>query len=312
MDAVRAAESRKDEVYAAHPRLSAIDEEIAAAGLEKARIRLGYSSAADFDLKERIAALSAEKRQIFINAGFPEGDVVPAYTCPICSDTGFVNGEKCACFLKREAEMAFSSPGISSLPVSARFADFSLDWYSEDIVNPNTGISAKAAAARAYEYAKDFADNFGKIYDNILFCGPAGVGKTFLSGCIAAALTAKGHQVIYMTAIDLFRVLEDDVFRTNEETRQLTALFETCELLIIDDLGANRHNSVLDSQLFGLLNGRILARRDTIISTNLSTAELRDAYTDRIYSRIISEYKRLYLFGEDIRIQKKLHGGDQR
>ena len=312
MAAERLASAAKDAVYEKYPRLSAIDAEIADASLKKARIRLGLSSDADFDLDAVIEKLAQEKKRIFAAAGYPEGDVIPEYTCPICQDTGFVDGQKCICFKKEEALIAFAGSNLASLPEDETFETFSLEWYSDEDINENSGISAKEYARKALEYSKNFAEHFGETFDNIVFTGAAGVGKTFLSNCIARALLDKGVEVLYLTAFELFRILEADAFRPDEESGQMRDLIFNCELLIIDDLGANSHNSFIDAQLFGLLNERMLAKKPVIISTNLSMEQLRDTYTDRIYSRLISSYKRLYLFGKDIRIQKKLFGGDQR
>lgn len=291
-----------------YPRLAEIDTQIADLSLKKARIRLGASTDADFDLDEAIAELGQERSVLLKMAGFPNGVAEPACDCELCHDTGMVNGRKCACFRQAEISLIYAQSRLSDILQQENFDTFSLQWYSEELVNPATNLTARETARRARDYAKAYTEQF-RGGSNICFYGKTGVGKTFLSHCIAKALMDKGVSVLYLTAFDLFRILEDDTFRQTEATRENTRFLFDCELLIIDDLGANMNNSFISSQLFHCINERILTGKSTIISTNLSVSELRDAYSDRVVSRITSSYQRLYLFGEDIRIQKKLSKG---
>ena len=124
--------------------------------------------------------------------------------------------------------------------------------------------------------------------------------------CIARELMDHIHSVIYVTSSQLFDILGSREFDTDPEKRQAGALLDECELLIIDDLGTELTNSFTVSQLFICLNDRILQKKSTIISTNLSLNEIKSIYSERTFSRISSNYRLLKLAGDDIRIKKKL------
>ncbi len=294
--------------YQKYPRLDEIDEEIAKISLRKARIKLGVSSEADFDLDAAIHSLSEEKSALFQMAGFPEGKAEVNYDCPYCKDSGLINGRKCSCFRQAELSLLYSQSHLAEILETENFDTFSLEWYSRELKDPATKLSARDTAKKAYDYAKYFSENFSGG-GNICFFGKTGVGKTFLSHCIAKELMDRGFSVLYLTASGLFHALEENTFRSTPESRENVQLIYDCDLLILDDLGANFNNSFVSSQLFQCINERALLQKSIIISTNLSLSELRDAYSDRVVSRIMSSYQRLYLFGEDIRIQKKLKKG---
>ena len=302
---------KTDEAYKKFPRLSEIDAEIAALSVKKVKINLGMSAEDDFDPKEAFETLSLERQTLLKMAGFPDGKAEIQYDCPICRDTGFVSNEKCSCFKQAEARLLYSQSRLSDILNKENFDTFSLDWYSDMDINPSTGLSARETALRAYNYSKNFVDTFSDKSSNICFYGKTGVGKTFLSHCIAKALIDKGVSVLYFTAFDFFNTLEENAFHQTAATRENTRLIYECDLLIIDDLGANMNNSFISSQLFQCINERLITEKSTIISTNLSVSELRDAYSDRVVSRITSSYQRLFLFGDDIRIKKKLSGGSK-
>ena len=162
----------------------------------------------------------------------------------------------------------------------------------------------------AVSVSKDFVNGFKNHYQNLFFYGTVGTGKSFLSGCIAKELLSQGHSVIYFSANGLFEKLS----RYSFDTKSKDSLYNfykdlyNCDLVIIDDLGTEVTNSFVTSQLFGLLNERHMRQKSTIISTNLSLEELRDRYSDRVFSRITSNYSICKLTGQDIRIQRKLSG----
>lgn len=292
-----------------YPRLRELDDEIASLSMKKARIKLGISADPDFDLQKEIQTRTEEKAALLEMAGFPEGIARPAFDCPLCRDTGFVKDEKCACFKQAEVALLYSQSHLGSIMQLENFDTFSLDWYSEQQKNDSNGLSARETAKRAAAYAKQFTEQFPKA-DNLLISGNTGVGKTFLSHCIAKALLDKGFSVLYLTDAGLLQTLRDNAFHdASPETQETARLVYECDLLLIDDFGATAVNSFTTSLLFECINERILNQKSTVISTNLSSSDLRDIYSERIYSRILSSYQRLYLFGEDIRILKKLRKG---
>ena len=176
-------------------------------------------------------------------------------------------------------------------------------------MNSDNGLNAHQTAELALQHAKHFVSDFTGSFENLCFYGDTGVGKTFLSHCIAKELMDSGHSVLYLTAFDLFEVLEQNKFYTSDETREAHLHLFECDLLIIDDLGTELTNSFVSSQLFLCINERILRKKSTIISMNLSLAQFAETYSERTFSRILSHYKMIRLFGNDIRIQKQLSGG---
>lgn len=160
----------------------------------------------------------------------------------------------------------------------------------------------------AVKECRKFINEFDSVFSNLFFYGDTGVGKTFLSNCIAKELLDTGHSVIYFTAFQIFDVFEQNTFHKSTTENIIAAhqnIFD-CDLLIIDDLGTEMPNSFTVSQLFLCLNERILRRKSTIISTNLTLNKVAEIYSERTFSRISSSYVILKLFGDDIRIQKKL------
>ena len=158
---------------------------------------------------------------------------------------------------------------------------------------------------KVFDVCQSFVKTFDTNFSNLLLLGETGVGKTFLSNCIAKELLDSYHSVIYLTAIELFKCFENSDFNKGEDVEyQDVSYFIDCDLLIIDDLGTESYNSYTISKLFYVINERILRRKSVIISTNLSMPQLENTYSERIFSRLISAYTILRLFCEDIRVQQ--------
>ena len=175
-------------------------------------------------------------------------------------------------------------------------------------MNPTTGLTSLETMQNAVKECRKFINEFDSVFSNLFFYGDTGVGKTFLSNCVAKELLDTGHSVIYFTAFQLFEIFEQNTFHKATAENIIAAhqnIFD-CDLLIIDDLGTEMPNSFTVSQLFLCLNERILRRKSTIISTNLTLNKMAEIYSERTFSRISSCYVILKLFGDDIRIQKKL------
>ena len=187
------------------------------------------------------------------------------------------------------------------------FSTLSYDYYSDEQKNPSTGLSALATAKLALTNCHDLIDNFENKPKNIFFYGNTGVGKTFLSNCIAKELLDAGYSVIYFTAFQLFDILSKGVYEKDADAIATHQNIFDCDLLIIDDLGTELSNSFTTSQLFLCLNERILRQKSTIISTNLNMNQVADIYSERVLSRIMTYYTIIKLFGEDIRSKKRIH-----
>ena len=204
-------------------------------------------------------------------------------------------------------ELLYNDSNLKGILEQENFRTFSLDYYSKSHIDPLTGRSARDAIETALRVCHHFIDTFSSEFHNILLYGDTGVGKTFLTHCIAKELMDYSYSVIYFSAAGLFDFLAKNTFGKRDEIDE-DALSHicSCDLLIIDDLGTELANSFTVSQLFVILNERILRKEATIISTNLSLEDIKAIYSERIFSRISSSYSMLRLTGDDIRIQKKL------
>lgn len=305
----RIQEIHRQEAYARLPRLSQIDEEVAALSAEKARALLSGRSHTTEDLKSAVATLSRERRKLLRSAGFSENYLEEPCSCPLCRDTGYVGNQKCACFKKAEIELLYTQSNLKEILEKENFEHFSFDCYSDKIKDEATGMSALELAKKARRTAGSFVRNFDTLFQNLFLYGNTGVGKTFLSHCIARELLNSAHCVIYFSAFDLFDLLARSAFSRNEPESAGEDLVFDCDLLIIDDLGTELTNSFVSSQLFLCINERVMRQKSTIISTNLKLKDFSDTYSERTFSRIASNYHMVKLIGEDIRIQKIFAGG---
>lgn len=250
------------------------------------------------ELKQKLASLSEKKRQLLKKANLPEDYLEPVYDCQDCQDSGYIEGQKCHCFRQLEISLLYEQSNLSRMLEKENFETLKTQYYQgEDLLR----------FTKAVECCKKFVENFKLNYQNLFFYGTVGTGKSFLSGCITKELLNNGHSVIYFSATALFDTLSHYSFdyKSKEELHSVYEDLYQCDLLIIDDLGTELTNSFVASQLFSCLNERQLRQKPVIISTNLSLEELRNRYSDRIFSRITSQYELIKLTGPDIRLIKK-------
>ena len=299
---------RMQTAYQRIPRLLEIDNEISSLSVRQAKKLIDGDDTALMHLHSRLESLAEEKKQLLADHGYPDDYLEPPYACPDCKDTGYINGRKCHCFEQAAIDLVYTQSNIRRILEVENFQNLSYDYYSDAQINPATGLSSLATARQAVQTCQEFIESFDTAFHNLFFFGDTGTGKTFLSNCIAKDLLDSGHSVIYFTASSLFQVFEKNTFhRTQEHQVDYQRIFE-CDLLIIDDLGTEFSNTFTVSQLFLCLNERILRQKSTIISTNLTLGQLKELYSERTFSRISSNYTMIKLFGNDIRIQKKLEG----
>ena len=297
-----------ERAYAQIPELKTIDDSISKCILEQARKLLNGDENALSALKAEIHSLSQKRANLLHKAGFSADYLEPSYECPDCHDTGYIGNEKCHCFQKAAIDLFYTQSNLKGLLESENFDRFSFDYYSPNYIDKLSGQSALQLAHHAYEECSNFIHTFisDTEKNNLLIFGNTGVGKTFLTHCIARDIMQAGHSVLYLTATEFFDALLDKAFHQTEESLDLYEQIQECELLIIDDLGTERNTDFVISQLFVCLNDRILNQKSTIISTNLTLNEIKSNYTERTFSRISNHYKVLRLAGDDIRIQKRL------
>lgn len=243
-------EKRRSCAFAKAPRLAEIDREVASLSAQKARSLLCGQSSSVEDLKRSVALLSRERRSLLKENGFPEDYLEPHYLCPRCQDTGYTDTGKCSCFKKAEIELLYTQSNLAEILEKENFEHFSFDWYSDTIKNEATGLTARETAKHAYDTAVNFVRNFDSGCQNLFLYGSTGVGKTFLSHCIARELLKTAHCVLYFSAFDLFDKLAQNTFARKTETDPGEDFIYDCDLLIIDDLGTELTNSFVSSQLF--------------------------------------------------------------
>jgi DNA replication protein DnaC len=255
------------------------------------------------EYRRKLAELRMEKEALLKCYRIDPEMLQMQYRCPDCKDTGYIDNEKCHCLKQRIIDEMYQQSNLLEILKAENFSTLSYRYYDAENMEK---------MQIAIETCKNFAENFDKTFENILLCGTVGIGKTFLSNCIAKEVLDKGHSVLYLSAFQLFDLMAKNSFSGNAPkessvAKQYPHIFES-DLLIIDDLGTELANSFTMTGFFLVINERILRKKSTLISTNLSPEEILTTYTERCASRIISNYTMLKLSGSDIRLKKKLGG----
>ena len=299
-------DKRRRNVYNLIPEMEHLHNSISKLGLIQARKLLNGDENALGELKAELKKLTDKKTKLLVSAGFSPDYLEPIYDCADCKDTGYIGNHKCHCFQKAIIDLLYTQSNLQNILAKENFNTFSFTYYSENHIDPVTGRSSLETMKNAHLIAHEFVETFTDDFRNLFLYGDTGVGKTFLSNCIAKELIDRAFSVIYLTSYEFFDTLAKSKFEKDDAAETMCEHIFDCDLLIIDDLGTELTNSFTVSQLFLCLNERILRRKSTIISTNLSLESLVDIYSERTFSRITSNYTMLKLTGDDIRIKKKL------
>ena len=292
------AQKAKQTVEKAIPQYREIENRITDIAMECAKKVLDGDTGAVAKMRSDIEALTAKQAGLLKENGFAEDFLEEKYICPDCKDTGYIDETRqCHCLKQAILSYTYRQSNVEDILQRENFDTLSYDYYSDTEIEKMKGIVAEC---------KRFVNDFDKGYENILLYGNVGVGKTFLTNCMAKALLDKGHSVIYFTSIRLFDTLSREFFKYGENNAwDVQNDIFTCDLLIIDDLGTEGVNSFVAQRLFDILNERDIRKKSTIISTNLAFEELQKRYTERNFSRIFGNYKVLHPDVEDIRIRKR-------
>lgn len=295
-------EAHRREAYARYPRLQEIDRELqmTMAQLMAATLRRGEDpTEAIGQIREKNLALQREREWILEAGDFEEGYLDDAPICAKCGGTGYEGNQMCSCL--RELCRQEQKKELTSLLGSGResFESFRLDMYS-DLYDEKLGVSPRKLMQSNFNICRRYAQNFTPQAGNLLFSGATGLGKTFLSACIARQVADRGYSVVYETAIRLFSDFESEKFG-GEEQRGLSRKYLACDLLIIDDLGTEMTTQFTISALYNVVNTRMMENRATIISTNLAPETLEGRYSPQIASRVLGTYRLLKFAGSDIR-----------
>lgn len=292
------------DAYARVPRIREIDLELRKSMTVAAKAVFtagGDPKDAMEKVKQANLALQQE-RQLLIQQNFEEGYLDDSPVCQHCGGIGYVGSSMCECLRElcrqeQKRELTFLNVGKES------FDQFRLDYYP-DRIDPVLGVNMRAVMEKTLQICRRYAMEFSERSGNLLFSGDTGLGKTFLSACIARTVADRGYSVMYESAGHLFSKLERAKFGGDEEARRETEKYALCDLLIIDDLGTEMGGQFTTSALYTLINDRILSGKSTVVSTNLTTEELDKRYNTAIGSRLRGNYRRVSFIGEDIRLKK--------
>ena len=309
------AEQRKQELYKKYPKLQSIDDKLTSLAISTTKSLINNNDKSLLNsLNESIDKLKSEKNKILKSINISEDYFKPNYDCIICKDSGYITNSDyttsmCSCLKQRLYDEQYNKANISNLDTQ-NFDNFSDLLYS-DIVDENkyhTNISPRENINLIKDICLNFIENFDdKNQKNLLFTGNTGLGKTFLSSCIANEIIKKGKNVLYQTAPVMLDSIIDYRFGKLNSTNILDSILNV-DLLIIDDLGTECMNNMKFTEIFNIINTRLLNQNKitkTIISTNLSLKNLYSNYDERIVSRIVGNYDICYFFGDDIRFKKR-------
>lgn len=296
-----AADARREEVYLEIPELRSADRELNGLGLEiMGAVLSGKPEEALAALREKNMAILRARGDILKAHGFPADYTEIKYECPLCADSGFVDFKMCACMKKKIIEAGYETSGMAELLSTQTFENFSLDYYKSD-------PAAYRRMQQILQLMKQYAESFtvGSSGSLVLF-GGTGLGKTHLSSAVARTVLDRGYDVFYTGAVNMLSDFEYQRFGNSMtgDAGQDTSRYLSCDLLIIDDLGTEVTNQFTTSVLYHIINTRLSRKLSTVISSNLSQADFKKRYWDRITSRVLGEYTVLPFAGTDVRSQK--------
>ena len=303
LENMHALNARTRSVYERFPEIKQIDDQISDLA-EKFASSFTSEGIMNFEqYKSKLSDLRMEKEALLKCYHISPKELQMQYRCQDCQDTGYIGNEKCHCFKQRIIDEMYQQSNLREILKAENFSTLSYKYYDQENIKQ---------MQIAIDTCKNFVEKFDKSFENILLCGTVGIGKTFLSNCIAKEILDQGHSVLYLSSFQLFDLMAKNSFSAGDSkegdvAKQYPYIFES-DLLIIDDLGTELANRFTVAGFFLVINERILRKKSTLISTNLSPEEILSTYTERCASRIISNYTMLKLSGSDIRLKKKLGG----
>lgn len=313
--AIDNARIEKEKYYKLYPELLALDDEISSVTLEFSK-NLVESKSLD---SENIASHDKDKlmkkfrkdhkkavenkRNFLIKNNIPLDYKKPKYKCPDCEDTGYQSdGSMCHCYKQKLTNLLYDMSNINKNMLSENFDNFNINLFSNEI-DENYGLSPRDNMKRIFNSVKAICD--GIIDSNgIIFSGSTGLGKTYLCNCIAKDMMEKNKIVLYQTSINLVERMRNYKMSVDKDIERSKANYfqiYDADVLIIDDFGTELNNSFVNSEFFSIINDRLISKKMTIISTNLSDKQIQNTYSDRVSSRLIYNYDHFMFFGEDLR-----------
>ena len=314
----RAAQVRRiEEVYEKIPQMQDLNNSTGSMAVLRYKESLKSGNISMSNLKKDIEGIKNDKERLLLEAGFPKDYMEMRYDCVDCKDTGYIEGGKCHCLQSKIRKLLYSQSNLENILDKENFENFSFDYYDDKTILSGQNMTNAAYMDGVKKFCEKYIDKYfnvdksknatdsveGNYRRSIVFSGNTGVGKTYLSNCIAKVLLDRYYSVIYLSAKELFETMVKVNIEKNEEQRYLLLAKEVydCDMLIIDDLGSELFNHFTTSEFFHIINRRINTEKSTIISTNLSLDKMRDTYSERVTSRIRKSFIYIRLFGNDIR-----------
>lgn len=316
--ALRNAEEKKASFLIAHPEISKLDEEISKASISYSRALITANAEEKEtllkQLQETMQNLQNEKDKLLKDLGVNSSYFEPEYECKYCNDTGYIiqNGKSnmCSCLKQRIFNLEYNKSNIGNLE-KENFSTFSFEKYSDEVnvEKYHANVSPRENIKNIKFICERFIQNFDNPAErNLLFTGNTGLGKTFLSNCIAYELLKQGKTVLYQTAPVMLDTIIDYRFNKPNANNSILDNLLNVDLLIIDDLGTETMNNMKFTELFNIINTRLLNQNHkitkTIISTNLSLNNIFSIYEERLGSRFVGHYNICRFFGDDIRFMR--------
>lgn len=301
-----ALKKRIEELSIKHPEIIEIDNEIGKMCIKLSLNAMKKSDNREEDfknIKKQITDLRAKKYELLVSNGYDGEYLNLHYRCKKCKDTGYIGINKCSCYKRLLVELYYKNSGLADRIKEENFKTFNINFYPNYKLGDEKFTPRRNIEMIYDKIVNDYLPNFKNHDENLLFYGTSGTGKTFLSNCIAKELLDKGFLVVYRTSDEIIRDLREIRFENNNN---LEDLLVNCDLLIIDDLGAEQITEFTIAELFTLLNKKLLNKKKMLISTNLSLQTLSKHYAERITSRLFGNFKIFKFYSEDIRVKKNL------
>ena len=291
---------RQSEIYEKIPRIAEIDVALRSTVLEVIRASFGKgedTAALIAKTREENLKLQREREALLTAAGYPTDYTDEESICEICDGDGYANGTICPCVAERYRKAEASEINSRLNLCGGDFDAFDISLYPER----GSGMSPREQMREVYTFCRDFAEGFESASESLLFSGGSGLGKTFLASCIAKTVSEKGFSVVFETAFSVFGTYEDVRFGRREAD---TGIFETCDLLILDDVGSEMASPFSNAVFLNLLNVRRNAGKKTIVISALPPAEIRRRYGDQMFSRLEGDFIKLEFLGDDVRLKR--------
>lgn len=295
--------NRLKEVYQKIPRIEILDNSARDISMNAYKDYQKNNNIKVFeDLNKKIEDIKKEKSKLLKDNNFDKTYLDPIYDCEFCKDTGYVDGKKCNCYKQKQLKELYEISGLKEILKRENFNNLVYDYYDREYIIKDIESTQYEYMKKVIKICKNYIEEFDTKNQSIFFTGNPGVGKTFLSNCIAKELIERLKVVVRIGAAELVEIIKAG---SRDFDAEPDPYLVESDLLIIDDLGTELNTEWNSSSIFNIIDERLKFNKATIITTNLSYNDIRDRYSERVSSRIFSEYITIPLYGRDIRMIKK-------